>query len=217
MATVSMPSSRHARMTRTAISPRLATRIFLNSFAFMISLLPGGGGSGWGGNSARSRRSSPPLPAPAPPSRTARAGARPAAEEGRGGRRGAGRLQHGGQLVRDLWTGGAHLDEHLAAGRLQPAVHLAQRGGVVQDAEDDVRRGGRLGGGGGHTAGAHRAGALGRAVPEGELEAGIGELAGDRGAHRAGAQEGDVHSLMVGATPAPAFSRGAQSPRDFQG
>src|SRR5215469_10907601 len=34
MATVSMPSSRHARMTRTAISARLATRIFLKSFAF---------------------------------------------------------------------------------------------------------------------------------------------------------------------------------------
>src|SRR5215472_11054655 len=34
MATVSMPISLHARITRTAISPRLATRIFLNSFAF---------------------------------------------------------------------------------------------------------------------------------------------------------------------------------------
>src|SRR5262252_1221654 len=33
-ATVSTPSSRHARITRTAISPRLATRIFLKSFAF---------------------------------------------------------------------------------------------------------------------------------------------------------------------------------------
>src|SRR6185312_7746588 len=30
-ATVGMPSSRQARITRTAISPRLATRIFLNS------------------------------------------------------------------------------------------------------------------------------------------------------------------------------------------
>src|SRR5262245_33651216 len=30
-ATVAMPSSRHARMTRSAISPRLAIRIFLNT------------------------------------------------------------------------------------------------------------------------------------------------------------------------------------------
>src|SRR3984893_2717861 len=36
MATVSIPSSRQARMTRTAISPRLATRTFLNSFCFMV-------------------------------------------------------------------------------------------------------------------------------------------------------------------------------------
>src|SRR3954463_13722056 len=32
-ATVAMPSSRHARMTRSAISPRLAIRIFLNTAA----------------------------------------------------------------------------------------------------------------------------------------------------------------------------------------
>src|SRR6185295_4337092 len=33
-ATVAMPSSRHARMTRSAISPRLAIRIFLNTAGF---------------------------------------------------------------------------------------------------------------------------------------------------------------------------------------
>src|SRR6185295_4966299 len=33
-ATVAMPSSRQARMTRSAISPRLAIRIFLNTAGF---------------------------------------------------------------------------------------------------------------------------------------------------------------------------------------
>src|SRR5262249_43903855 len=37
-ATVRMPSSRHARMTRRAISPRLATRTFLNMTALRCAL-----------------------------------------------------------------------------------------------------------------------------------------------------------------------------------
>src|ERR1700694_3555015 len=36
MAAVSIPSSWQARMTRTAISPRLATRTFLKSFCFIV-------------------------------------------------------------------------------------------------------------------------------------------------------------------------------------
>src|SRR5262245_27080166 len=39
-ATVLTPSSRHAQMTRSAISPRLAIRIFLNTLAGREGLLP---------------------------------------------------------------------------------------------------------------------------------------------------------------------------------
>src|ERR1043165_3405879 len=45
-ATVAMPSSRHARITRRAISPRLAISTFLNIRLGLATLLPGDVGEG---------------------------------------------------------------------------------------------------------------------------------------------------------------------------